>query len=634
MKFLLPFGLVATALAQAPAEDPRALMLQGRAQQRRGGGDDPQAAAALYRRALALVPTSAEAHLRLSEALADFDDLEGALPPAIRATELAPANAEAWAHLGILNYLRARKQPTPQLQAKAQEQAQAALKKAALLMPGDVEIWTRLAEVAEIRKDNEAALKAWLRVGRLHPPFMIQDKRLEEIAWTRVAQLASERKDYDVRREAVLSLCRGSRPDPYHLRLLEDLAREQVEKGFLGHAEESFALLGRHLPKEPAVWDNLALIQIRTVRFEEALESLKKAQELRPTPRGEFNRGLCLINLGRIEESEACWRTVLNAPALSRAEEQLVDNARSLLATSLLLRGLPKEGLALLRTWPQTSAKPPLLGLEAQALIQTQAWKEARRVLRDGMKRFPDFGIFQLANTLPPDRLEDTFFLRATARQAMTQLDLEVMAGLYAEFRRWDRCLETIHLARMAAPPRDVELLLLQANALQELGLTEEAKSVLREGQRMNPNHPILQNNLGYLLLERDPANLSEASALIQSAYDQNPSNPSVVDSWGWALFKLGRFKEAEAMLRKASELAPFSPEARRHWGEALIAVGRPQEALEQWERALAYAFPERKALEIKARELRASLAKQRKEPTPGPEAAPEPAPEPDEETP
>ena len=51
--------------------------------------------------------------------------LEGALPPAIRATELAPANAEAWAHLGILNYLRARKQPTPQLQAKAQEQAQA-----------------------------------------------------------------------------------------------------------------------------------------------------------------------------------------------------------------------------------------------------------------------------------------------------------------------------------------------------------------------------------------------------------------------------------------------------------------------------------------------------------------------------
>lgn len=597
-------------------EDPRALLLQGRALQRRGGGDDPARAVALFRRAAALVPQSAEAHLRLSEALVESGDLEGAVAPGTRATDLAPQNAEAWAHLGMLHYTRGRKLE------EARPLAQNALQKAASLLPTDPELWTRLAEVAETRKDEPAALKAWIRVGRLRPPFSIQGRTLGDIAWERVAALAGNLKNYEARREAVLALSGGKFPDANSLRMLEDLAREQVEKGFLGHAEESFALLGRHLPKEPAVWDNVALIQIRTARFEDALESLRQAEALRSTPRGEYHTGICLLNLGRFKESEPRWRAVLKAQRFTKEDEQLAANARVLLATSLLLDGRNREMLEVLKDWPETEKQPDLLALRAQGLIQIQAWKLARQVLRDGMARFPDHGIFQLARSIPPDRFDENLFSKKGPRAVLTQLDLEVMASLLGNFRRWERCLDFVLMARKAAPVRDVELLLLQGNALQELGRRDEAMRILREGQRMNPGHPTLQNNLGYLLLEGE-GNLQEASALIEASLKQDPKNGNTMDSWGWALFKQGRLKEAEKTLREATELAPFSPEIHLHLGETLLALEHPEEALEQWERALAYAFPERKALEERVRELRTRLAKQQSESRPADAEAP-----------
>lgn len=594
--------------------------------QSRGGGDNPAAAVALFRKAAALEPQSAEAQLRLSEALMESGDLEGAVEPGTRATTLDSKNPEPWAHLGMLHFLRGRKN------TEAQPLAQKALLKATALMPTDAELWTRLAEVAETRKDEAVAMKAWIRVGRLRPPFSIQGKSLGEIAWERVALLAGSLKNYEAKREAVLALCQGKYPDAHALRLLEDLAREQVEKGFLGHAEESFGLLARHLPKEPAVWDNIAIIQLQTARFEEALESLRKAEEIRPTPRGDFNTGICLVNLGRFKDSEPRWRAVLKASRFTEGDEQLASKARALLATSLMLDGRNDEMLATLKGWPETDKQAELLALRAQGLIQTQSWKQARVTLRDGMNRFPDFGIFQLAKSIPPDRFEEGLFSRKESRRTLAQLDLEVMAGLLGDFRRWERCLEFVMLARKTAPVRDIELLLLQANALQELGRMDEALRVLREGQRMNPGHPMLQNNLGYLLLETDK-DLLEASALIEASLKQDPKNGNTMDSWGWALFKQGKTKEAEEVLRKAAELSPFSPEVRKHFGEALLTLGRLEEALEQWERALAYAFPERKALEARARDLRTRIAKKHAEALDAPELSTEtPEPELDEE--
>ena len=604
-------------LSAAVPEDPRFLMIQARALQRRGGGDNPEGAAALYRKVIALMPGSAQAQLRLSEAIMETGDLQACVPPAIKATELDPASGEAWAHLGLLYYLQSRSSDA------ARGPGAEALRKAVRLLPGDAELWTRCAELEEGLKDEEGALKSWLSVGRLHPGAQYRGRVLADFAWERTLELSVKLKRYETRREAVLALCEEPGPDQRRLRYLEDLARDQVELGFLGHAEESFELLARNLPMEPAIWENIAIIQLRTNRFETALATLGKAEAMHPTPRLSFNLGLCLMKLGRLPEAETRWKALLPIMGDNPDDASLKAAVKVLYATSLLLQGRPQEMLELSAPWREASTNAELVSLRAQALIQTQDWRAARKALKDGMARFPDSEVFQSAREIPPGTFEEGWFFTHKSRQALSQLNLESMAGLWAEFHDWEHCLLLVREARKAAPVKDIELLLLESNALDSLGRTDEAMTVLREGQKLNPNHPTLQNNLGFLLLEKG-GNLPEATRLIETSIAQEPKNSSTMDSWGWALFKNGRFKESETVLRKAATLSPFSPEVHRHLGEALLKLNRLHDALEEWDRALAFAFPDRKALEAEAQELRTRLAKtqQGKEQPPAEEPA------------
>ena len=67
-----------------------------------------------------------------------------------------------------------------------------------------------------------------------------------------------------------------------------------------------------------------------------------------------------------------------------------------------------------------------------------------------------------------------------------------------------------------------------------------------------------------------------------QKAFKLKPSDPAIIDSMGWVLFKLGRIEEAIDYLRKAFELFP-DPEVAAHLGEALWVNGNKQEARSIW---------------------------------------------------
>ncbi|HEX9081702.1 MAG TPA: tetratricopeptide repeat protein, partial [Holophagaceae bacterium] len=222
-RILILAGLLGPSLVAAPpasTPDVRAMMIKARTLQLRGGGSDPAGAAALYRKVVALVPQSAEARLRLSEALQESRDLDGALVQAKKAVELAPQNGEARAHLALLQVQRG--QSDDQVLPEAQKD----LKDAVLLLPQDPELWARLGEVSEQLHDGPEALKAWLRLGRLRPYL--------SAAWERAYLQAVALQNYPGKREAVLAL-NQHHPDERQLRMLEDLAREQIQAGFLAH---------------------------------------------------------------------------------------------------------------------------------------------------------------------------------------------------------------------------------------------------------------------------------------------------------------------------------------------------------------------------------------------------------------
>ncbi|HJW08058.1 MAG TPA: tetratricopeptide repeat protein [Holophagaceae bacterium] len=605
LPLLLAPALLAQPAVQAPPpgrapqaaaqEDALSLMLKARALQLRAGGSDPAGAAALYRRVIALVPSSAEAHLRLSEALEESKDLEGALAEARKSVALG-GRGEAYAQVGLIQYRRAV------ADAKLVPEAKKALHQAADRLPMDVEVWARLGEMAEADKDNEEALRAWLRVGHLRPTL--------DAAWERAAIHAWALKRYPARREAVLALCQRD-PQPRHLKMLEDLAREQVESGYLAHAEESFRLLARHLPQEAAIWENIALVQLRIPRYAEALQNLERAEELKPTPRVSLNAALCLLNLRRIHEAELRVQKLMVELPLQEVpdRDRLEDWSQELYAQSLMLQERPKDLLAwMARVAPRPGAAGDLAILRVQALIQTGAYSAARKALEEGMALYKDRPFFQEAVGLPTGFLKGMMSRKDTETR-LRQMDLQAMAELWASIRQWDTCLAALDKARALGPVRNVDLLLLESNAYEQLQRPQDSLRVLREAQALAPANAMLQNNLGYSLLESG-GDLDEAARLIEASAKQEPGNGNTLDSLGWVQFKQGKVDEAEKTLRKAVELNPFSPEVRRHLGEVLLKLSRPDEAAEQWERALAFAFPDRPALEKKLEQLRLDQAK------------------------
>lgn len=584
------------AVASLGAEDARALMLQARALQLRGGGEDPRAAVALYRRVIDQMPDSAEAHLRLSEALQEANDLEGAVVPAARAVELAPQNAEAQAHLALLQYQRAQR--NGDLLPVAAKELRAATRR----LPQDPELWARLGEVSEQMKDGEGAMKAWIRLGRMRPGFLP--------AWERAFIHARALQDYAGKREALLAL-NAHQPEERHLRLLEELAREQIKLGYLAHAEESFLLLAHHLPQEAGLWENISLIRIQTARYAEALETLATAEAIKETPSLTFRTAQALMNLGLFADAEARLLPLVKQPLEG---EGLADGVPMLYAECLLLEGKGQALLAFLE------ARPPRPRTDAEALVfKTQAlvtlgdWPAAAGCLREGISRFPQQPFFVEAAKLPDGALNYRLFSRKESRAALERLHLEGMAMLWQEFQRWDKCLEALDRARALTPTPSVESLVTRSQALDQLGRKAESLQALREAQALAPKNPLVQNNLGYLLLESstDKKDLEEAAALIEASAKATPDSAHVVDSLGWAQLKLDRLEEAEATLRRAAELGPFNPEVRLHLGEVLLRRGKLAEAAEQWERALAFVFPERAALEKRLAQLRVRIAKE-----------------------
>jgi tetratricopeptide (TPR) repeat protein len=583
-------------------ENPQQLFLRAREMQQSKGGNDSAAAAALFKKVAAALPNSPEAHLRLSEALLESHDIKGAFIAAKRAQELAPKSPEIASNLAIIEFAMAK------YSGQNHDSAKASLLKATKMSPGDPELWFHLVDLCESKQDVPGALNAWLHLGNLRPHMQMGGQPLYIVAFERAAYLAYTLKRYNERREACLALAREANASEHHLRLLEELAREQVDQGYLGHAEESFGLLATRLPEEASVWQNIALVQRQSDRFADAVRSLHRAQGIKPEARNIVLQAYCLINLGQSAEALAILNE-LDSRSDYRDDSDQREYARGLLSACLLMLDRPDELIKNLKSWIGKHESEYSLSQRAHALLKSGNLKDARIALLDGMKLFPEQLIFKRAASIQKQVFDGSSKFEKQSALALRQISLEADAYLFAEFRQWGMSLEAIQKIHKLSPIQDAELLLLQSNALEALGQSQEAIKILRQCRQLAPSYSTVQNNLGYIMLERG-GDIEEAASLIKSALEQEPNNASYMDSWGWALFKQGQIEEAEKVLRKAAEANPYSPEILKHLGEALLSLNRPQDAIEQWEKALAFAFPDRQNLEARLNKLKTDLAK------------------------
>jgi len=133
------------------------------------------------------------------------------------------------------------------------------------------------------------------------------------------------------------------------------------------------------------------------------------------------------------------------------------------------------------------------------------------------------------------------------------------------------------------------------------------AESDLRTALHLSPDNPTVLNYLGYSWIDRG-LNLDEAREMVERAVELRPGDAYIIDSLGWALFKLGDYPGAVAKLERAVERMALDPTVNDHLGDAYFKVGRLDEARFQWERALNNADADTDQDKIRAKLNRGSL--------------------------
>jgi tetratricopeptide (TPR) repeat protein len=183
--------------------------------------------------------------------------------------------------------------------------------------------------------------------------------------------------------------------------------------------------------------------------------------------------------------------------------------------------------------------------------------------------------------------------LRHMAAKEPTRATAEMQLGdLLREKKRFieaaDAYSEAIRRLRAAGAPERWSLFYSRGISLERAGQWQKAEADLLHALKLKPDQPLVLNYLGYSWIDRG-AHLRRGLQMIEKAVDLRPEDGYIVDSLGWAHYRLGDYRSAVQYLEKAVELVPNDPTINDHLGDAYWQTGRLIEARYQWRRALQF---------------------------------------------
>lgn len=100
-------------------------------------------------------------------------------------------------------------------------------------------------------------------------------------------------------------------------------------------------------------------------------------------------------------------------------------------------------------------------------------------------------------------------------------------------------------------------------------------------------NSYVLNNYSYYLSLKGE--NAENAIKMAKKAVDLEPTNDSYLDTYGWALYKVGKYMEAKKQIELAIKYSKSdNGEILEHLGDVLYKLGEIDNALKYWQKAFA----------------------------------------------
>jgi tetratricopeptide (TPR) repeat protein len=182
--------------------------------------------------------------------------------------------------------------------------------------------------------------------------------------------------------------------------------------------------------------------------------------------------------------------------------------------------------------------------------------------------------------------------LRGLGRQRTDEAQAEVaiaLADLYRATERFEDSEQfyTRALGLLKVPASRLWTIYYARGVSRERqGKWQLAEEDFFEALKLKPEQPYVLNYLGYSWLEQG-RNMDDAMDMIRRAVEQRPNDGFIVDSLGWAYYRLGDYDQAVEHLERAVELDPTDPTINDHLGDAFWKVGRRTEARFQWQHAL-----------------------------------------------
>ena len=209
--------------------------------------------------------------------------------------------------------------------------------------------------------------------------------------------------------------------------------------------------------------------------------------------------------------------------------------------------------------------------------------------------------------------------------------DLEAVVALGNLYRGHDRFTEAAAaysrgIATIADPSNaDWRIYYFRGVSLEQSKRWPEAETDFNQALAINPNQPQVLNYLGYSWVDMG-LHLDKALGMIKTAVDLRPNDGYIVDSLGWAYFRMARYDDAVTQLQKAVELKPADPVINEHFGDALWKVGRKRDAVFQWMHARDLG-PDKDVLPKILAKIEKGLDAADVKPEPAPTTPPAPAP-------
>ena len=110
----------------------------------------------------------------------------------------------------------------------------------------------------------------------------------------------------------------------------------------------------------------------------------------------------------------------------------------------------------------------------------------------------------------------------------------------------------------------------------------DKAEKDLLASLDSSPDQAYVINYLAYSWIEKG-IKVDQSLKMLKKANKLKPNDPYIIDSLGWALFKLKKYKDAKKYLQLAVELMPADSIVNDHYGDVLWKNGKKIQARYYW---------------------------------------------------